>query len=230
MKAYVINLDSRPDRWLEVIGQSSDLGLDVVRISAVSMNEIGDIEKFVAPGVAATWASHKLAMKTFLESGDDFGCILEDDFLLTKSWHRFDIGLLDRLSIDFLQVGFLIVSPIDIGIYLLSEIWDSTLKLLSRVAVLPFFRTSQFFNRLLIQEQVNVPWCVVPNNIRPGGQSYIVSRKFASAALYMNTPSFNTTDAFYMSLGDVRTFKMYRMRRNMIKQSNSPSSVQSRFI
>jgi hypothetical protein len=88
----------------------------------------------------------------------------------------------------------------------------------------------EIFKRRIVQEQENVPWGVVPNHIRPGGQSYIVSRRFASAALSMNTPTFNTTDAFYMSLGDVRTFRMYRMRKNLIKQSNSPSSVEQRFI
>lgn len=230
MKAYVINLESRPDRWQGVTGQRKDLGFEIERIIAVSMSDVNDTETYVAAGVAATWASHQRAMKTFLESNDDYGLIMEDDFLITKSWGSFDIELLKKLQIDFLQLGFLITSPIDAGIYTLLEIWDFCLKFLNRLGHLPLLHKLPIFNRFIVKEQDNVPWGVVPHNIRPGGQSYIVSRKFAKAALNMNTPTFNTTDAFYMSIGDVRTFRMYRMRRNLIKQSNSPSSVEKRFV
>jgi GR25 family glycosyltransferase involved in LPS biosynthesis len=94
MNAYVINLANRPDRWQSVMHQREDLGLSIVRVEAFSTDELNlTSERYVAPGVAATWKSHQLAMKTFLETGDDYGLILEDDFQLSKSWITFNLDL-----------------------------------------------------------------------------------------------------------------------------------------
>jgi GR25 family glycosyltransferase involved in LPS biosynthesis len=231
MNAYVINLANRPDRWQSVMQQSDVLALNIVKVHAISTDDINCAsERFVAPGVAATWKSHQLAMRIFLESGDEFGLILEDDFLLSKSWREFDLTLAKKVRADFLQVGFLITSPLDFFKYVLDEVWDYSIKFLREMSRIPFFRDLPVFKRLLITEQVGVPWNVVPNNIRAGGQSYIVSRNFAQASVEMNTPVFNTTDCFYISLGDVRTFRMVRTRKNFIKQTNSFTSVRQRYI
>lgn len=231
MKAYVINLDSRPDRWDSVERQSDRLGLDVVRISAVSITDVDkDLECFVAPGVSATWKSHQQAMKVFLDTGDKYGLILEDDFLLASAWDKLNLVLPENLQADFLQIGFLITSPLDACRYLLDELWDLSIKTLHVFSHISILGKQSFFQRLLIQEQSGVPWAVIPNNIRAGGHSYFVSRKFALASTKMNTPVFNTTDGYYISLGDVRTFRMFRTRRNYIRQSNSSSSVTQRFL
>jgi hypothetical protein len=95
---------------------------------------------------------------------------------------------------------------------------------------IPLIKALPVFERLLIKEQEGVPWGVVPNNIRAGGQSYIVSRNFARASSEMNTPVFNTTDCFYISLGDVRTFRMLRTRKNFVKQTKSSTSVNQRYV
>lgn len=231
MNAYVINLASRPDRWESVLHQRHDLGLEIVRINAVTISDLNLVtERFVAPGVAATWKSHQLAMKTFLESGEEFGLILEDDFLLSKSWKNFNLDIAQQLQTDFLQIGFLITSPLDFSKYLLDEFWDYFIKILRTMVQFPFLQRLSLLKRLLIAEQQGIPLGVVPNNIRAGGQGYIVSRNFALASAEMNTPVFNTTDCFYISLGDVRTFRMMRTRRNLIRQTNSSTSVTQRYI
>ena len=234
MKAYVINLSDRTDRWNSVLAQSHLLGFEIVRVEAVKMSELDvRIDKYAAPGVAATWASHKLAMELFLNSNEEFALILEDDFLLTKNWQvsKPEVEkILKVLNVDFMQLGYLITSPLDRGYFLLSEAWDLCLKLLSRCKRIPFVSKIRFFNKLLILEQTNVPWSLVPNFIRPGGQSYVVSRKFAEASKHMNTPAFNTTDGYFLSLGDMRTFNMFRTRKSLINQSNSETSVKQRFV
>jgi hypothetical protein len=78
-------------------------------------------------------------------------------------------------------------------------------------------------------EQLGVPRKIVMNDIRAGGQAYFVSRNFASAAQSMNTPVFLSTDGLFMALGVSRNFKMARLRRMWISQTNSPSSVTQRF-
>jgi GR25 family glycosyltransferase involved in LPS biosynthesis len=231
MNAYVINLANRPDRWQSVMRQSDHLGLRIVRIEAVSTSDLNPaLEPYVAPGVAATWKSHQLAMKTFLESGDDYGLILEDDFLLSKSWKKFKIDQVENMQVDFFQIGFLVTSPLDFSKYLMDEIWDYSIKTLRAISRIPLMRALPVFKRLLIEEQEGIPWGVVPNNIRAGGQSYIVSRNFAQASGEMNTPVFNTTDCFYISLGDVRTFRMLRTRKNFVKQTESSTSVNQRYV
>lgn len=231
MKAYVINLSSRSDRWESVLQQRENLGIEVVRVEAVTTSGLdSSVERYVAPGVSATWASHKLAMRIFLESGEKFGLIMEDDFFLTKHWSDFDHSLPEQYSIDFLQLGFLRTSTLDLSRYILDEIWDLMLKSLSYFRKFSLAAKLSFFQRRLILEQEGIPFALIPNNIRAGGQGYIVSRKFALASSEMNTPAFNSTDGFYISLGDVRTFRMYRMRRNIIRQTDSLTSVDKRYL
>jgi GR25 family glycosyltransferase involved in LPS biosynthesis len=234
MKAYVINLSDRTDRWDSVLAQTDSLGFEIVRVEAVKMSDIDPkIERYAAPGVAATWASHKLAMELFLNTDEEFALILEDDFLLTNRWQEFSLkldGFLKALHIDFLQLGYLVTSPLDRGFFLLSQVWDLTLKIMNRARRIPLISKLDFFNKFLILEQSRVPWALVPNLIRPGGQSYVVSRNFAEAAKFMNSPTFNTTDGYFLSLGDMRTFRMFRTRESVIHQSSSETSVKQRFI
>lgn len=231
VNAYVINLANRTDRWKSVMLQGDDLGLNILRIEAVTTSDVNIAsEQYVAPGVAATWKSHQLAMKTFLESDDKYGLILEDDFLLSKSWKEFNFEIVEHVQADFLQIGYLITSPLDYCKYVLDEVWDYSIKTLRGIARLPFLGGLSVFKRFLILEQQGIPWGIVPNNIRAGGQSYIVSRDFARASAQMNTPVFNTTDCFFISLGDVRTFRMMRTRKNFIKQTNSSTSVNQRYV
>jgi GR25 family glycosyltransferase involved in LPS biosynthesis len=169
-------------------------------------------------------------MKTFLDSDDEYGLILEDDFLLSKLWKKFNLKQVEHLQADFLQIGFLIASPLDFCKYVMDEVWDYSIKILRAFSRVPLVKALPIFERLLIKEQEGIPWSIVPNNIRAGGQSYIVSRSFAQASSEMNTPVFNTTDCFYISLGDVRTFRMLRTRKNFIKQTKSTSSVNERYV
>ena len=230
MRAYVINLSSRPDRWESVESQAKKLQIPIVRIEAVDVKNLTGQDLYVAGGVAATWQSHQLAMSVFLETGENYAVILEDDFSIARGWSQESLKQAIEVNPDFFQLGYLITSPLDRIEFHLNNFYDLALKILSRMCSLSKFLNNRFGDRLLIREQTNLPWRVIPNDIRAGGQAYMVSRKFALASKYMNTPAFTSSDGMFMALGDVRTFRMFRFRDSLINQTNSATSVQQRYL
>lgn len=225
MKAYVINLDSRVDRWTDVKAQSSQLGIEIIRISAVTYETVSP-SPFVTRVIAATWQSHQRAMKSFLESGDDFGLIMEDDFVISRALDLKGFDLHSTLRSDFFQLGFLITGPTDRIQVLVNGLVDSSLKCLRFVSK----GAKSLKGKLLIREQFGIPYNVVCNDIRPGAHAYIVSREFARAAQEINSPEFLSADAVFMSMGWMRSFKMLRLRKSAFGQSESQTSITERFI
>jgi GR25 family glycosyltransferase involved in LPS biosynthesis len=231
MKAYVINLATRLDRWKSVISQSDRLGMECIRIDAVSISDDSVINQlFVTAGVAATWKSHQRAMYTFLESGDNYGLILEDDFLLEDGYADAIMSPSKSADYDFIQLGYLKTSPFDAIACKSANITDLFLKFLAFSSKINLRFLKKLSNKVLVSEQARIPYRLVMNDIRAGGHSYVVSRKFAAAAQEMNYPVFISTDGYFMSLGGMRTFSMCRLRKSVVSQSNSPSSVSKRFI
>jgi hypothetical protein len=226
MQAYVINLLDRSDRWAQAISQQTLLGYKINRLDAVSINSnslVGEI--FTASGVAATWKSHQKAMSQFLETQEAFSLVLEDDFDVIGKISIDLEQLMLKLDLDFLQLGYLTPHILDRLYITLANIQDLLLKACAKLLwILPMMS-----KKLLIREQLDIPLAIVLNDIRAGGQAYIVSRKFAEAAQSMNTPTFLSTDGLFMALGVSRNFRMARLRRMWISQTNSPSSVTNRF-
>jgi len=228
--AYVINLQSRVDRWTSATSQASDLRIPIQRVEAISTVNLSKDEVFVAPGVAATWKSHQLAMLNFLKSDEEYAMILEDDFSVTRSWNLEVLNSVVSTNPDFFQLGYLVTGPLDRINLILSNSFDFALKLLRVFSSSSMLINRRFGNRLLVKERSGLDWSVVPNDIRAGGQAYVVSRRFAEASQHMNTPAFTSTDGMFMTLGDVRSFRMFRFRKSIINQTNSTTSVQQRYL
>lgn len=226
VKGFVINLDSREDRWRDSSAQLSRFPFDIERVSAVVAAEIEAEEPYVPGGVAATWRSHQKAMRAHLESGFEFGFILEDDFLVSEDISKVLSKVLEIGDFDLVQFGFLSPSYLRRIIRYFVGFRDGLLKLMNRI---PNFSKIPVFNKLIIREQSGIPFSLVLNDIQAGGHSYLVSRKFSEAAQFMNNPSFLSADGMLMALSETRTFKVARVRINRINQSNSESSVQVRF-
>ncbi|MEQ1900853.1 MAG: glycosyltransferase family 25 protein [Devosia sp.] len=98
MKTWYINLARRTDRRAFMDEQFSRLGLDAIRIEAVTPAELTDAQRAqilrMESGVRETGGycvslSHLAAMRAFLATGDDFALILEDDAVLSPSLPRF---------------------------------------------------------------------------------------------------------------------------------------------
>ena len=222
----VINLEARKDRWQKVAQIASSLNLNIVRVGGVSPSEFDPVSnKYLDQTIFAIWLSHKKALKKLIDLGSEHGLILEDDFEPSSNFNLEFLEECAALKFDFCQIGFLQESfwdRIDISFQTLR---DQFLKILSRIN-LPKVLDSKF----LIREQDNIPFMFIKNDIRAGAHAYLVSRKFALSMQEINSsPTFLSADLLYMSVGEMRTFNMVRLKKSLIGQDCSPSSVVNRF-
>jgi GR25 family glycosyltransferase involved in LPS biosynthesis len=229
MKAFVINLSARTDRWNSVEKQGDALGIPLTRVDAISKDDAFS-EPFVTSAVAAAWYSHRKAMKLFLETDDEYALILEDDFILQSRWSNFDFSIYQSLKIDFFQIGYLVTTPVDLLEMKIKGTVDFFLKILTRVAYARVFKKNNLRNKFLIQEQLGLPFHLVANDIRPGAHAYIISRKFALAMQQVNSPIMLSTDSLYMALGWMRNLRCVRVRKSVVSQSDSVTSINERFL
>lgn len=226
MKAYVINLADRTDRWNDVLGQQDLIGIPLVRVNAVDQAQLLNTSDHISvQGVVATWLSHVKAMDQFLQTDEKFALILEDDFLLSQPLQEVYSTKMEKAGIEFLQLGFLTPHFFDLTTLLVHNMEDLVLKIFSRFPNLHL----RFQEKNLVRQQKEIPFSWVLNDIRAGGHAYIVSRDFAYAMQRLNQPTCLSTDGFFMALGISNNFRMARLRKNLVKQSLSKSSVQERF-
>lgn len=228
MKAYVINLESRSDRWESVSKQWVGRTDVLVRIDAVNSTSISSSQTHFLPDpVVANWFSQCKAFREFLSTKDQYALILEDDFLLSKVDLSDCLDLVKVGRLDFLQLGYLCNSYSDFLFIKLTNFRDFILKVLNRG--LKQFK-SDFSNRLLIREQADMNFKVVLNNVGAGSHAYIISRKFAEEMLKINDPVFLAADGLFIAIANLRFLKMGRLRSNRVRQSKSPSSITKRFV
>ena len=230
MNVYLINLDSRPDRLTSATAQLQDLGINFERIPAISPGQdFSELFPFVTPGVAAIWLSHMKALSAFLATEEEFALILEDDFEIKVKGEKFYEILSTSKDQDFLQIGFLVTNAIDSLQFLFNNIKDLFFKILNRFSKtsLPY---SQFFrSKYLVYDQDEAPIILVKHNVRAGAHAYVLNRDFAQVLLKLNKPLVFSADQFYISLAAMRSFKMARVRKSIVSQSSSQSSIQNRF-
>jgi GR25 family glycosyltransferase involved in LPS biosynthesis len=228
MKAYVINLHDRVDRWHSVTNQWNSKTHVLVRVDAVKSSDIPtSLTDFLPTPVVANWESQCKAFREFLSTDDQYALILEDDFLLNNANISRMLKLTDDAGLDFLQLGYLYNSTIDFLLIKAINFRDLLLKSLSKIS-LKF--KSGLSQRLLLKEQEVVSFKIVMNHAGAGSHAYIISRKFAEEMLKINHPTFLAADGLFIAISGLRFLKMGRLRKNLVKQSNSPSSITERFI
>ena len=226
---FAINLDSRPDRWESVLNQERQHQWKILRVVATTPAEImSDGNDFTTKEVQACWNSHMKSMKQFLETEYEYALILEDDFVASHVDLEKLILQIEKSEIDFLQIGYLITSP---GMALHQRGFNILDLLLKAITKIRFTFIEKYYKKkITIQEQLGVPVSIVMNDVLPGAHAYIVSRRFAIKILKLNHPVFLATDNFFMALSFMKTFRMGRMRKSKVAQSNSKTSIKSRFI
>lgn len=90
MKVVVINMEKSKDRWNRISGELKGFGLDYERFPAIEGKKLSDEEiaqktTFIARTFLCTHASvgcalsHVSVWKNFIDSGEEFICIVEDD-------------------------------------------------------------------------------------------------------------------------------------------------------
>ena len=232
MKAYIINLPTRPDRWKSLTPQLAQLDyLEFIRVEAISSVGRDFTESnFVTPGVAATWASHQKAFRLFLDTTDSHAVIFEDDFEIHQASPKMIKKSLYIADFDFIQLGYLTLSPRKRLEIFASNYFDYLLRTVNRILEIRMCPPFSLKNKVLLRERVDVPRSLVMNDIREGGHAYLVSRNFAEAMLQANSPAFLSTDGLFMAISWMRSFKMARQRKSLFRQSNSPTSVKERVL
>jgi GR25 family glycosyltransferase involved in LPS biosynthesis len=224
--AFVINLDSRPDRWSESQVQFRGLPfvperLPAVDASSATIRGVG----YVKDAVAACNYSHRESWQRFLDSSAMYLFVLEDDFVITKKISSEIFNILISQDLDFLQVGFITSSlgeKISLGV---ENFRDALLKGILLLLKISNFRISLINQRLLLRERVGLQFNVVLNSAGAGTHAYIINRKIASELLKMNAPMFLSADDFFIALAKMRIFRMARFRQSKVSQSQSRSSI-----
>jgi len=215
---YVINLDRDVDRWNSVLNESSHSYLETHRVKAIDAHDLPS-QDFVAPGVHAAWLSHIKAMNAFLESGLEFAIIAEDDFQITRPSELLThIETLSNLDWDMVQLGFLrpgIDTRIKLLIARVDRVFFNYLGILSQV---PGFTNRKFSSRMRVRQSLATPRGFIIDDCQPGAHFYLVRRSFCQSILTLNNPQFLSIDDFYTALSRMRTFRMLRVKRNLVTQ------------
>ena len=227
MKMYVINLDERQDRLTSLDSEIKKFGFEAIRIPAINANELNESNyPFVSREVAACFLSHIKALDTFIDSGDMYGLIVEDDFQVLK---KFPISLTLMMgNLNFLQIGFLKTSIFERFAIVYQNIWNFALGILLRLGT-QFNVYQSILHRFLLQERKGVSLAIVLNDVRPGAHAYLVDRKFAMYCRQINNPIALSADALFIAISQMRTVKMGRTRKSYVGQSKSSTSIIQRF-
>jgi GR25 family glycosyltransferase involved in LPS biosynthesis len=230
MKIFLINLASRPDRLAQCKVEIAKLQLSFEVIIAVTPDAVSDI-KFVTPPVAACWESHRKCYETLLDSSAEFAIILEDDFIVTSA-KRFwrDIEWAKKEKVDLLQLGFLLPGKLNHIINVCKITEASLFRLIYRLCSFPFIGRLKLQNRLRVRLFGITNKNYLPDFFSPGTHSYLISRKLAEQLLAMNSPQFLSADEFFISLSQMRSYKIFRSIFSSVTQSNSTPSINSRFL
>jgi hypothetical protein len=223
---FVINLDRREDRWLEVSQQLRDLGLPFSRVSAVDGLQL-DRERLspVPRAVDACWLSHQKVFKMAVGNrAIANSLILEDDVVLNRSldWAKLladSDAFLDRSAIDVLQLGFL--GPRSLGAWIEGRAFTTLTKLFRFLEAGPAAHDDRW---TCLNDTPGCLGKVVPDSFLGGTHCYIVSKRAATGFLGLNIPTFAAPDDFFALVAEhqsmYRTFRIARVKRSLADQKS----------
>lgn len=224
---FLINLDDRKDRLDSSSKQLNEIGLQFIRISAVSSKDVEE-NLFLTEPVLACWKSHIKTYSTLVASELEYALVLEDDFLINhpKKFSRF-LESLDTEKYDLLQLGFLLP-----GIFnRLRWIFEELEKLIfySLGFVCRNIGLRSLSQRLRVAEARSAPVRYTQSSFLPGTHAYLINRKMALALMSLDSPQFSA-DEFFIALSKMRSFRMARFWCSLITQSKSAPSINDRFL
>jgi GR25 family glycosyltransferase involved in LPS biosynthesis len=226
--SYLINLGTRLDRLNSSVIEAKKLELNLIRVEAIPAFTNPSNGGLLSPSAHACVESHMKALRLFLATDSEHCLILEDDFIVLS--HRRVVDTFDRIDLrdwDFVQIGFLNTGFRDRIFRLLTNYETSIIRLVETLDRHFSPKSLKVSSRLRIKRIKKVPRGFVPDDIRSGAHAYVISRKMAEKVLLLNNPAFLTVDGFYSALAWDKSFKMMRVRKSFINQSDSPSSIKN---
>jgi len=219
---FVINLQDRFDRWQDCLAQSHKVKFPLERVDAVKPQEVKSVF-FTTANIAACWESHKKVMLQLIESENDFALILEDDFFISNRILNFDLEEFKNTGLDFLQLGFLKTTWREMLYIAIENIYDRFVRLYGRIESM-FFR-SPVSRKQLVRDRAGLSSNFIFADVRPGAHAYIINRQAALYFTQLNNPIFLSTDDLYMATAPMRGIRMARLRKSVVSQSGSASSI-----
>jgi GR25 family glycosyltransferase involved in LPS biosynthesis len=227
--AFLINLDRRPDRWLEFNQSSSSLDIPIERFSAVDGQDLPESELRSPSPVAACWMSHQEVARKFLESEAEYCLVLEDDLALTEE----SINALNQLwkmefeDLDLLQIGFCVSNN-----QLSNRVVYNRQRHIVNI-LLKFKLLSAPLTQRLLQKVYGYKICylekldlsVAVDTFELGTHAYLISRRFAEVMVSFNRPVYLPADLAMMEIVKTAEFQSFRLIQSLIDQSASPSSI-----
>jgi GR25 family glycosyltransferase involved in LPS biosynthesis len=227
--AFLINLDRRPDRWLEFNQSSSSLDIPIERFSAVDGLDLPKSELRTPSPVAACWMSHQEVAREFLEGEAEYCLVLEDDLALTKD----SISALNQFwkqnfqNFDLLQIGFC-VSNNQLSNRVFYNRQRHIVNILRKFELLSSPLTQRLLQnvygyKICNLEKLNLSAAV--NTFELGTHAYLISRRFAEMMVSFNRPVYLPADLAMMEIVKTGEFQSFRLIRSLIDQSASPSSI-----
>lgn len=232
IQCFVINLDKETSRWKNCELQAQKFGLEITRVSAVSITDLPQKEEsFVSSGVRAVWLSHMKSLERFLSTDASHALILEDDFQIedSKKLHSF-LASQSVLAHDLVQLGFLEPGP-DIALRVkVANFETAFFRFVAKLGNLPYFKEASFRNRLRVKEAREMPQGFTADDFQPGAHCYLISRRLAISVLKLNSPQFLCIDDFFTALSQMRTFKSIRIRKSIVSQAPFPKWSGERFL
>lgn len=186
MRAYIINLERRSDRRMEMTKKMTDAGLDHTFVDAFDARDLVELpEGTLTPkGLYAIWISHVRAMNAIVRDGDPYALIFEDDAVLGSrlDWSAVsrDVGnFMESESFELVQLGHIAAAYKDGAVRRLIRRtrgtgWPSYLTRLDRQEVRVFEGTT-----------------------RAGMHAYAISQRLAAALPAYNDPVWMGPNGFF---------------------------------
>ena len=214
MRAYVINLDRRPDRLQRVSDRFASVGVTLTKHTAFDREVLDPAtgEDLVVGGLLANWKSHAQLLRVVADSPESHALILEDDAVPSTNvdWPLLLLRTgpaMESAGVDFLQLGF--VS------------WQYGW---TRPGLLERFRLL-LYRGSVTALALDTTRSIVRGSVLSGAHAYVVSRSFARRSEGLNNPCWTGSDGLWMRMAsmsgwDNRFPGMARLRSSIVEQES----------
>lgn len=237
--AFVINLESRPDRAAFAVAECERVGIDVRFVSATTGSDLPtsllSMTKLSAAR-AACWASHRKVWALGAELTARYFLVLEDDtrWLQDPKPALSEIASGSSEDFDILQLGSLMHGPEGLPLRVRAATTTArTLRMFRRIstraqrAEVWLTNQSQLIAQAVIEENASsalssrVDW----GSFGSGTHAYVVNRTAVAHLLAFNYPPFLAADDALSALAHQRTFRIGRLREGIATQAPWPSDI-----
>ena len=220
MNAYWINLDTREDRASNCRTQLVGFDMLSVRVPAISREQIDcsanidAIHQDYFRGIAACTLSHFKSLDCFLNSKENYGLILEDDFIFSSKVSKSNLSII-QAHMELMNIGLLQIGHLPKGI---------SFSRSSRLSIRLIFKVVSLFRLFLERNSISLR---TVEGFAPGAHAYVVNREMAK--FLAHEAKSNMLIPFDLWLNDVakiqnksfQQLKISRLKYSIVSQDTS---------